>query len=611
MCAIAGIINSINDNRISQMLSIMNHRGPDFSKYIKFGNAMLGHNRLSIIDVHQRANQPMISNNGKFAIVFNGEIYNYVELKNKLKNFYNFKTKSDTEVLLAAYQKWGIDCLDQLNGAFAFCIYDKEKNKAFLARDRFGQKPIFFWKNNSILSFASEIKAFKALGYKFEADLTTWNAYLLKAEVDNTRETFFKDIIQMLPGEYAVLDQNKKIYFKRWYNLEEKINNIPRKFIKEKILELLVSAVKKCSVADVKQAISLSGGLDSNILLAIYYTNKILKIAPESFSIEFGKDFSEKSLFSISVNKFNNKNNIVNFSSKELVDLIPKGIWHLESPLGGVMNCALLKLCKTVRNKEIKILQDATGLDEIFGGYEIHHLMYLNYLKNSNIKEYNKSLDLFAKNWDCTLDQAKIKILDLENLNSKTIDGYEINNKNIFSKDFINYSNKKNKKFSFKDSLIDYMQFSKIPKNNRLKDRISMANGIELRLPFLDHKLVEYGLSLPFKSFYLLGRSKSILREAVKNLVPKEIRIHKKISIQSPQNLWLKQKVFKDYFREIIFSSSFKSRNIFDVKKTQKLWDNFIKFESQTSFFIWQILNTEEWFRIFIDKQSAKIEAAF
>ena len=615
MCAIAGIIGGEQakkkPNEVKSMLLMMKHRGPDFTNYMEFDGALFGHNRLSIIDTHQRANQPMKSNDNNLLLVFNGEIYNYLELRDKLKTYYNFKTKSDSEVLLAAFQKWGVNSFKKLNGAFAFCIYDKKSKKSYFVRDRFGQKPIFFLRKNNKIYFASEIKAFLSLDYNPKANLKVWYDYLINSQTDNSRDTFFKNIFQLLPGEYAIL-KNKKINFRRWYDLK---SNLKKKVFSSntlQILKKLSNSAKICSRADVDQAISLSGGLDSNVLLGLYAKNKFLKKIPKTFSVEFGKDFSEKKLFILSHKKFKNKFKTLNFSKDDMLKSLSPTIWHLESPSGGLMNLALAKVCSYIKSEGIKIIQDGTGLDEIFGGYEIHHLAFLAELKRKSKKEFEKSLNLFSKNWGYSKFESLKKVENYNSPFAKTIDGYEVNKDNVFTKFFLKQSKQKSKKnLTYKESMIDFTSKSKIPRNNRLKDRVSMAFGVELRLPFLDHELVESALSLKGKQYFYNGESKSVLRKAVKNLIPEKIRTHKKISIQSPQNIWLKSKKVQSFINEIIYSESFKKRNVFNHKKVKKLWQNFKENKTNTSFFIWQIINLELWFRIFIDSNHFKNEKRF
>jgi asparagine synthase (glutamine-hydrolysing) len=310
----------------------------------------------------------------------------------------------------------------------------------------------------------------------------------------------------------------------------------------------------------------------------------------------------------LTTSRYNQKSKLINFTCDDWIKSIKPSIWSLESPSGGLMNCAATKMNFQIKKDGFKVVQDGTGLDEIFGGYEYHHLMYLNEIYSKSEKNFQKQLNLFCKNWGYS---KKIVLNKIENLNNslpKTIDSYDLINRKIFKKDFINFKDlEKFKIKKLKNSLIQYIQNSKIPKNNRLKDRMSMAFGLELRLPFIEHPLVEYGLGLPNEYYFLKGRSKSILRESVKGILNNSVRTAKKFSIQSPQNNWFKKKVFIEYFEDIIFSESFKSRNYYNVEIVHKMWEDYLKNENNfTSFYLWQIINFENWHRIFIDNNSLK-----
>jgi len=625
MCGILGIIgNRISKDYLnSDKLKLsLNHRGPDFTGHIFIDPIFFIHNRLSIIDLDKRAHQPFFSNDRSKVIIFNGEIYNYPEIKKELLNSYEFKTLSDTEVLLAAYEKWGTKCLDKFKGAFAFCIYDFKKKIAFFARDRFGQKPIFFWKNKKNLHFASEIKGLIASGYEAEPNYEIWHDYLNLGKTDHKRDTFFKNIFQLLPGEFAIYKLDEGIKINKWYKFEENILNIKKSLnIKNEILDRLSESIKLNSRADVPLALSLSGGLDSSILMSLGLKNDIFDKKPNCYSIVFGQDFSEKEYVNNSTEYYGFKSNFVNFSKDEFKESIEPMIWSLESPSGGLMNCALAKLCDQIKKEKNKIVLDGTGLDEGFGGYEIHHLKYLIDLKKNNKKKFEYALKLFSKNWGITINEINKKIASMQNIIPKTIDGYDMINSNLvtrsFSENFINKKNEKNDDEKIntgdlvKDSLVEYIQQTKIPRNNRLKDRLSMAFGLELRLPFLEHNLLEYALSLNTKSYFLNGNSKSILRYSVKNIVQNKVRKAKKFSIQSPQNIWLKTEPMKSYIESIINSKNIEDRKIFDVKNVKNEWKKFLDGKFETSFFIWQFINTEVWFQTFIDKRTENVNKSF
>jgi len=613
MCAISGIISrngdlTFSNETIHKMLDSQKHRGPDHSNFFFNKKVLLLHNRLSIIDIDKRSNQPFISNCKNYVLVFNGEIYNYIEIKKKLSNFYDFKTKSDTEVIIAAYKKWGINFLNELYGAFAFCIYDLKKKQAFFARDRFGQKPIFFWKNNNNLYFSSEIKYFIVAGYKPEPNYDIWNSYLSDGDTDNFRNTFFKNIFQLLPGEFLeITDSNLKI--NNWYKLIDKVDSRPNtgkiSVIKNELFEILNESVKLNCRSDAKISISLSGGLDSNTLVAISKRNNLHGDIPKCFSVLFENFTTEKKLIEKNEKFHLIKTNFINFFKKDLLKEMKDLVKITESPTGGLMNCALNKLYKHVSDGNIKVILDGTGLDEILGGYEVSHLLFLNELKNLNIEKYNYNLKLFSNFYKISITSVEKKIKNLKKNTFHSIDGYQLA-KPIISSDFqkknLDFLKQKKINLNFHKHLVDLVQYSKIPRNNRLKDRASMSNSLELRLPFLEHKLIEYCLNLPKDVYFTEGRSKSILRESMKGLMENKVRLSPKISQQSPQNRWLREEPFKTYFNDLINSKKFKERGIFDVKNLENAWGEFLSKQSETSFFIWQVSSTEQWFETFIDK---------
>jgi len=340
-------------------------------------------------------------------------------------------------------------------------------------------------------------------------------------------------------------------------------------------------------------------------LLSLLKKMKLLKNNFKCYSVHFGKDFSEKKIIDNSLAFLRMKTDYINFRLEDLFKTIETVINSLESPSGGLMNCALYKLTKKASKDKFKVILDGTGLDEAFGGYEKHHLMYLNDLKRKKSNQFFKNLELFKKNYNIKEELIYKKLLNLESKSNLTIDGYNLT-RDIISEDLLSYYKNDNADFddniNLKKNLVDYIQNTKIPRNNRLKDRVSMANSVELRLPFLEHQLIEYALSLPDAFYFAFGRSKSILRESVKGLMSDRVRLSNKISIQSPQNQWMKSRRFISYVEDIIYSQKFKNRGLFSMSKIKNELKRFLTSSSQTSFFLWQIINTEKWFEEFIDK---------
>jgi asparagine synthase (glutamine-hydrolysing) len=618
VCGISGIIGRHkpeDKSLVTKMNNIQNHRGPDASSIKQYKCGTLGHTRLSVIDLSDRSIQPMESIDERYSIVFNGEIYNYKELRKELSLSYKFKTQSDTEVLLSAYIVWGEKCLEKINGMFAFCILDSVNGNAFMARDRFGQKPFCFMEESDRLLFASEIKALLAAGVRAEADNNTWARYLNTASYDDTDETFFKNILQLRPGECAIWQSGKGLTRYFYYRLEdeylEKEQNLDDAI--QEIQELLLNSAKIHMRSDVPVGVSLSGGLDSSALLAcIDHIGKLHK-GVNCVSVDFGGDLSEEEWITAAADFHNLPSNILNYTPNEFHDSLKPMMWHLEGPIGGLMNCALSNVMRKFKSIGTVVVQDGTGLDEAFAGYRNHHNLYLGSLIKDNDVRAEKAIKEYANNWNvsekeavlCGINEIKRKGTAIDGtipvkpelLNSQFIDDYYIDRQSF---------NKTND--PIKRELVNYLQTAKIPRNTRMKDRLSMAYSLELRLPFLDHRLVEAALSLPSEFYFLYGRSKSIVREAMKGIMSDSVRLAVKRSIQAPQGEWLRKKPMSDYINDLIHSGSFASRGIFNEKKCQNIFKEFCQGEFDNSFFVWQWINTEEWFRVFIDNSSSELQ---
>ena len=614
MCGLAGIISRKNLRKkkinFRSLKKSLNHRGPDYSGHIKDDNIFFYHSRLSIIDLNDRSNQPFYSTDKRYVIIFNGEIYNYKYLRRKLSLHYKFKTSSDTEVLLAAYIIWKEKCLNLLEGAFAFCIYDKLLKKNFLARDRFGQKPLYYLVKKNTILFASEVKSLISFGYKPKANWDVWKNYLVNGVFPERNESFFNGVYQLQPGQFLSINKELKVRKVLWYQLDT--INFKNKLLKNKnLLANFIKSVKNSSESDVEYAVSLSGGLDSAIFANLF--KKVKKKKPYCYSIGFGKNFNEFSNINKTL-KFNKlKGKLINISDKECLENIKPLIWHNEAPTGGLMQLGQTKIVETISKKNIKVLQDGTGLDEIFGGYEIYFLQYLKKLKFKNSKLFEKYFKNYQSHWNISRDQALNKIKGITSLNPKTPDGYDYVNKSIFKKKFImKYKKNLPKVNSAKHSMINFLQHSKIPKNSHFKDRLGLAFGVEIRFPFLEHFLVEEGLKLSEKKLFGSGKGKNILRNIFKKRINPNLFKEPKIQIHTNQNLWFKKKIVQNFFMRLIDSKKFKKRRIYNINKVKKLYKNYLLSKNNlTSFSLWQIINTELWFQQFIDKNPLKNKPLF
>ena len=557
MCGIAGILGKdAKSNVIDDMLMVQHHRGPDFTgKWLEEGVA-LGHNRLSIIDLSNSANQPFFDETKRYAIVFNGEIYNYIELRKRLESSYNFRTTSDTEVLLAAFIFWGKDCLKYLNGMFSFAIYDSKSKSLFAARDRFGVKPFFYHKSNDSFYFSSEIKAIHTTGIKKKPNEEIWASYFVYGSYGMPDETFWEEIYQLPGGHYLEL-KNKTISITKWYVFEEEIKKFDEKMpfnvVKENYASLLKNSIELRFRADVSVGFNISGGLDSSTLLA--FVNEMEgKENINAYTFYCGhKDYDElfwvKEMINTTQNPLNKVLLTVDHFTKE-IDFLT----HIQDePCGGIPTIAYSKIFKEARDNEVIVLLDGQGMDEQWAGYDY-------YLKN----------------------------------NDQLIQGMKGSpfKKNVLSKEFLSKAKKPTYPNPFEDELLNKQYrdlfFTKIPRALRFNDRVSMAYSTELREPFLDYRLVEYAFAQPYEYKINNGIQKYLLRELVSEYLDDSITNSPKRPLQTPQREWLGNEL-KDYVETKIDNlkdSDFSSW--FDFDEMSYEWQKYKDGDNDSSFHIWQ-----------------------
>jgi len=561
MCGIAGIIGvNANTTNISILLETQKHRGPDHSDfYCDDKKVALGQNRLSIIDLSSDANQPFTSDCDNYVLTFNGEIYNYIELKNELQSKYTFRTKSDTEVLLNAYREWGEKCLEKFNGMFSFAIWNKKEQSLFVARDRFGVKPFYYFFDNSNFYFASEIKTLWSIGVPKITHDKVWSNFFTQGSYGLPNETFWKNIHQLDPGNLLTL-KNNSLQIKKWYCFGDRISNLQNHFEnneEEYITQLLLKAINLRFRADVPIGFNLSGGLDSSLLLALIDQQDIDKKTVEAFTfITNDERYDELTWVKKMLETRPYHLNICSLSANEVPELSLKIAQNQSEPYGGIPTIAYSKIFQAASEKGVKVLLDGQGSDEAWAGYDY----YINNSQN-NIQGVTSS-------------PFRTNVLDT-NFASK------------YSK--IDYNK------PFKDDLLNLQYrdlfYTKIPRALRFNDRVSMMYGTELREPFLDYELVEYVFSRP-KDFKIKeGIQKWMLRKIAEKFLQKDLVLAPKRPLQTPQREWLSEDL-KDWVQaevEILHTN-----NWFDKKELQKELNTFFKGDNQSSFHIWQWINTAQ-----------------
>lgn len=555
MCGIVGIIGPNADALLlEQMLSAQKHRGPDFQdKLVCISEVALGHNRLSIIDLSAAANQPFHSNCQRFSIVFNGEIYNYLELRKTLQSKYDFTTQSDTEVLLYAYIEWGKEALDKLNGMFAFAIWDAQEKSLFAARDRFGVKPFYYSIYKDSLFFASEIPALFAATIPKEANTKVWASYLSSGHYGNPEETFWNNIHALKPGHYLQL-QHSKLTCHKWYDFVSNVNAMFSSSAlneEEYITALLNDAIQLRFRADVPVGFNLSGGLDSSILLALIHHQFPNNNSIEAFTF-FTNDerYDELSWVKQMLSDKKYPLNKCLLSPTE-VPTLAKNISDLQAePYGGIPTLAYSKVFQAARAKGIKVLLDGQGSDEAWAGYDY-------YLQNSSAV-----------------------IQGVSNSPFRPV---------VLQPDFLQQVEKIPYDKPFKEDLLNLQYrdlfFTKIPRALRFNDRVSMLHGTELREPFLDYRLVEYVFSRPKEFKIKEGVQKWLLRKMANQYLQKEVALAPKRPLQTPQREWLANEL-QDWVRSEVMKLN--DQEWFDKKALQKELESYFQGNQQSSFHIWQ-----------------------
>jgi asparagine synthase (glutamine-hydrolysing) len=578
MCGIAGIISSntslINKENLKRMTDAIAHRGPDGEGHwiSANGDVGLGHRRLAIIDLSSSAAQPMHYLH-RYLIVYNGEIYNYIEIKKTLqKQGYYFKTQSDTEVILAAYDYWKEDCLEQFDGMFAFAIFDKKEQQLFAARDRFGEKPFYYYGDNEHFIFASEMKSLWALGVKKEVNEKMLLNYLTLGYVQhsiNKDETFFRGISSLPPSTYLQLSvTNKRFSTKTYWNInKEASSNLSTTDAIDRFTELFTLSVKRRLRSDVSVGTSLSGGLDSSSIIATIdklYNLGQTTCRPLSVSAVFpGFKKNESPYIQSVVDKFQVQSFTVQPTADGLVNDFEKICYHQEEPFHSSSIFAQYKVFELAAKHDIKVLLDGQGADETMAGYHKYIHWYLQQLiarwkfgtainEKKALKENGLPFEWGTKNYLATYFPAHVAIMLEKRAYKKTIHHPDLNH------DFLASFQGREWGGIYKPivtKLNDILYFNTmrfgLEELIRFADRNSMAHGREVRLPFLNHELVQFIFSLSANLKIHDGWTKWLLRKAMDKKLPDEIVWRKdKVGYEPPQQQWMQSSLLQDYIHE-------------------------------------------------------------
>ncbi len=625
MCGICGKLQFDLQARVSPalvkaMADTISHRGPDDEGYYVSGPIGLGFRRLSIIDLNT-GHQPISNEDGSVWIVFNGEIYNYKELREVLlSQGHIFKTRTDTEVIVHLYEEFGERCVEKLRGMFAFAIWDDRRKLLFIARDRLGIKPLYYASSSKSLLFASEMKAILAdpeVGREVEPSMVD---RFLSFNYTPGEETFFRNIHKLQPGHYLVVHQGElhiRQYWDLHFSTEPEHPN--QKQAEEQLVELLEESVRLHMISDVPVGFLLSGGLDSTAMLSFAAGKSDQPIS--SYTIGFSEPGieDERPYARLAASRYGVKHYEMTITSQDFLDFLPQYVWHMEEGVCEPPAVALYYISKLAK-EHVKVLISGEGGDEAFAGYgNYRNFLWLERLKSAAgpLKGvFSGALAAFNSVARSKKIAKYLPLLDIPLSSyyySRTSSPFSFFNQpsnQVYSTAFANIADKRSSLSAVQKYLqVDLNNLNKmlyvdtktwLPDDLLIKaDKITMANSIELRVPFLDHKVMEFAASLP-TNFKVRGlTTKYLAKKALRQTVPHEILNRKKTGFPVPYESWLRTDL-KSWLRDLLFSQRAMERGYFDRRGLENLFSKNLETGSYSKE-IFCLAVLELWHRIFSD----------
>lgn len=630
MCGVFGYLAEISlgssEGRelLQSGLERIRHRGPDGSGIWVSRDARvgLGHVRLAIIDLDSGA-QPMTSDDGRYVIVFNGEIYNYIELREELGG-QSFKTASDTEVILRAYQRWGEGCLSRLRGMFAIAVWDTVEERLFLARDRFGIKPLYWAVTKNGLYFSSEIKALvpfldsRSVNRNALSDYFTFQFCL-------GEKTLMAGVSQLPAAHYALITPGQALHPLKYWEVHYDIDySHTERWFSERLHGLLEESVHLHMRADVEVGSYVSGGVDSSLLAAL--ARAVRPDGPfQAFNGRFthGTEFDESHFAQAVADERNMRLHIADINEQDFVDHIARVIWHLDQPTAGPGAFPQYMVSKRA-GESIKVVLGGQGGDEIFGGYARYLVAYFEQcikgaiegtLHNGNflvtyesiipnletLRQYKPMLrEFWASGLFGERDERYWRLINRANTFVGVITPDALGQRETFDEFRRIFWGSNVGKESYFDSMTHFDFKTLLPALLQVEDRMSMAHGVEARVPFLDHPLVEFAATIPADIKFKNGELKRLLKSVFSSYLPDAIRNRKdKMGFPVPLNKWLQNGGrVRDYIGDLLGSQRARERSyLADGLELDKILD----IQSEYGRNIWALLSLELWHRAFVD----------
>lgn len=614
MCGIAGIVGpGASEPRARAMARALAHRGPDDEGAWTGPGVALAHRRLSIIDLSSHGHEPMASAHGRHVLTFNGEVYNYLELRRELAD-YPYRSRTDTEVILAAYARWGEACVDRFVGMFAFALWDAERGVLFCARDRLGIKPFHWaWKDGDFL-FASEVKALLAAGVEPRPDADTWATYLAHGVYDHGEATFFEGV-RALPGGTTLTVRpgadappNPRVFWDLGA-LTREVHDLTDAEAEACFVERFEDAVRLRLRSDVPLGVNLSGGLDSASLVATVDAVSADAEALQTFTAAFDDPAYDETDFADRVPRRRAWNRHVRRLGRDAVwPLAVEATWHQEAPYGGIATLGYHALHGLARERGVTVLLEGQGVDEMLAGYRYfrphHHLDLLEAGRRDALRaELRAEAEVEGDAWRD--GAARMRALLAGTGGAVYQDGTAFLAPDALAPEVVEragaypafpapYPDR------LRNALYRDLRHTKLPRVLRMNDRLSMAFGRELREPYLDHRVVELLFRLPAHQRIRNGRAKELLRRSMARRLPDDVRLPGKRAVVTPQREWLRGPL-ADGVAGLLASPRFAARGLFDARACQEAFRRFRAGEGSNAFFVWQWVGTELWHRRFVD----------
>ncbi len=634
MCGIAGYWlldgSAGTDQVIADMVASMRHRGPDDEGFVlldtgtgkeseKEHDLALANARLSILDLSRQGHQPMSSQDGTVTLVYNGEIYNYLELRDELKKKgHSFVSDTDTEVVIAAYQEYGLDCLQHFNGMWGFVLYDREKNTLFCARDRFGIKPFYYHKSDTQFVFGSEIKTL----CQFPLPSITPNEQKMMRNlvqgyryVDDDDESYFKEIKQLEPATYMLIDlTSKDCTITKYWELDlTKQTDLSDEEIVAKYRELLIDAVKIRLRADVPYTFALSGGMDSPSIVSI--AKKVLKKETITFSAvyEKGNRYDEQEYIQAVIDDLGIDSHFIKPTLGDFFANLTKMISYHDEPICTVTFYSHWQVMQKIKDEGFTVVLTGNGADESASGYYDHYWYnFYDLEKTGETELMEKEITLWMQNHN---KERKLwtdfrKKLDSTSFLSPNKEKHQALIKDELLATLHEHEHPHKAKSLLTSRMYNELTMEGVPVLLRPEDRNTMAFSLEARVPYLDYRLVEFAYSIPNRFKVRDGIGKNILRDAMKGIVNEKVRTRKeKVGFNAPLYEWMKNELREEI--ETLLKD--KDLGIYDYVKQDVLlgyWKEHLADEDNHMMLFWNLLNFEYWLR-YVDLLRSALKKGF